>query len=190
MLKLKIPPTLLAVSLEDAKAHCRVEVADDDALIDLYIRAATEMAEQRVGRSIMPQTWLLTLDVFPAGAVLLRNIPVASIVSVTYIDTAGTETVLGTQRYRLSAADDYAPAQLLPARGDQWPVTYAEEGAVRIEYAAGYSTPAAVPHSVRSWILLRVAAMYENRESENVGNLVTEFKYVDSLLDRVKVWSL
>lgn len=189
MLTLKTPPTALAVSVAEAKAHCKIEVPDEDTLIELYIRAATEMAEQRVGRSLMPQGWLLTLDAFPAGAVLLRNIPVASIVSVTYTDPDGTEITLGTQLYQLNAADDFAPAELSPAFGERWPATRIQPGAVRIEYTAGYSTPAAVPHSVRSWILLQVAAMYENREAE--GSVQTfALGFADRLLDRSKVWSL
>jgi uncharacterized phiE125 gp8 family phage protein len=189
MLTLKTPPTALAVSVAEAKAHCKVEVPDDDLLIEMYIRAATEVAEQRTGRSIMLQGWLLTLDGFPPGAILLRNIPVASVVSVKYIDPDGAEITLGTQRYQLNAADDFAPAELQPAYGERWPATRSQSGAVRIEYTAGYSTLAAVPHSVRSWILLQVGAMYANREAES-GVQTFALGFADSLLDRTKVWSL
>lgn len=189
MLKLKTPPTLLAVSLVDAKAQCRVEVADDDALIELYIRAATEVAEQRTGRSIMPQTWLLTLDAFPGGNIPLQRIPVASVASVIYTDTTGAEVTLGSSSYTLLNADDNDTAQLRPARGTSWPSACSEEGAVRVEYVAGYPTAANVPHAIRSWILLQVAAMYENREAE--GSVQTfALGFADRLLDRAKVWSL
>ena len=81
-LKLITTASALAVSLVEAKAHLRVDVADDDALITAYITAATEMAEQATGRAIMPQTWQLTLDAFPSALALTRT-PVASISSLT-----------------------------------------------------------------------------------------------------------
>lgn len=189
MLQLKTPPTALAVEVADAKAQCKVEVADDDMLIELYIRAATEVAEQRTGRSIMPQTWLATLDAFPSGAIQLPRIPVASVVSVKYIDTAGAEVTLGTGNYLLTAADDYSPAVLEPAYGTSWPATRSQTGAVRVEYTAGYAAAANVPHAIRSWILLQVAAMYENRELESSVQTYA-LGFADRLLDRAKVWSL
>lgn len=189
MLTLKTPATDLAVSLAEAKAHCKIEVADDDALIDLYIRAATEVAEQRTGRSLMPQTWLKTLDAFPCGAILLPRIPVASVVSVKYTDTTGVEVTLGTGNYLLTATDDYGPAQLEAAYGTAWPATRSQTGAVRVEYSAGYPAAANVPHAIRSWILLQVAAMYENREVEG-GVQTFVLGFADRLLDRAKVWSL
>ncbi len=189
MLTLKTPPTLLAVSLADAKVHCKVEVDDDNALIELYIAAATEVAEQRVGRSLMPQTWLKTLDAFPAAAILLPNIPVASVVSVKYTNPMGAEVTLDAAAYELYADDDFAAAELLPAHGTRWPETRSQKGAVRVEYTAGYSTPTAVPNAIRSWILLQVGAMYQNRELEG-GVQTFALGFADSLLDRTKVWSL
>lgn len=53
-LKLITAPTEPAVPLEDAKAHLRVEGADDDALITSMIHAATEAAEQMTGRARLP----------------------------------------------------------------------------------------------------------------------------------------
>lgn len=189
MLTRKTPPTALAVSVAEAKTHCKVEVPDDDLLIEMYIRAATEVAEQRVGRSLMPQTWLKTLDSFPAAAILLPNIPVASVVSVKYTDPTGAEVTLNAAAYELHADDDFAAAELLPAHGTRWPETRSQKGAVRVEYASGYSTPAAVPNAIRSWILLQVGAMCENRELEG-GVQTFALGFADSLLDRTKVWSL
>ncbi len=189
MLQLKTPPTALVVTVADAKAQCKVEVADDDTLIDLYIRAATEVAEQRTGRSIMPQTWLLTLDAFPSGAIQLPRIPVASVVSVKYTDTAGAEVTLNASNYLLTNADDFAAATLEPAYGTSWPATRSQSGAVRIEYTAGYATLASVPYAIRSWVLLQVGAMYENRELE--GSVQTyALGFADRLLDRFKIWSI
>ena len=51
-LKLITAATLPAVTLAEAKLHLRVEVADDDLLIQSLVEAATETAELATGRAI------------------------------------------------------------------------------------------------------------------------------------------
>lgn len=187
MLQLKTPPTLLAVSLENARAQCRCDSTDDDSDIERFIREATEDAEQLIGRSIMPQTWRLVLDGFGCEAILLPRIPVASVASVKYIDTAGTEVPLDSSKYSLLNFDDFAPAVLEPAYGTSWPATRSQAGAVRIEYNAGYASPAEVPHGISGWILLQVAAKFENRQSTTEVQTYA-LGFADRLLDRWKVW--
>ena len=41
------------ISLEQAKQHLRVDFADDDALIELYIGAATEQIERHIQRKVI-----------------------------------------------------------------------------------------------------------------------------------------
>lgn len=187
-LKLITPATDLAVSLAEAKIHLRVETTDEDALITSLIMAAAEQAEQYTGRALMPQTWELTLDAFP-DAFELTRLPVASITSVKYWDTAGTQQTLGTARYTLDNTDDYGPAYVVPVYGDTWPDTRAQINAVAVRYVAGYANVAAVPDSIKAWIKLQVSAMYENREAE--GSVQTfKLGFADRLLDRYKVWSM
>ncbi len=189
MLQLKTPPTDTPVSLAEAKAQCKLESSDEDDLIRLYISAATEMAEQRTGRSLMPQTWRKVLDAFPGSGIELPRIPVVSVVSVKYLDPTGAEVALGNLAYKLLNFDDAAPATLQPAYGTRWPASRCEAGAVQVEYIAGYPNAAFVPHAVRSWILLQVAAMYENRQAEG-GVQTFALGFADRLLDQSKVWSL
>lgn len=103
----------------------------DGGLIDFLARAAQaeiEPPESWVGRSLGKQTLELVLDSFPCGAILLPYGPVRSLISVTYIDTAGApQTVLPT---------DYAvPGDALrPIAG--WPSSV--RGPVRVRYEAGH----------------------------------------------------
>ena len=71
-LKLITAASTFPITLEDAKLHCRVDTAADDALINALITAATELAEQKTGRALMAQTWELTLDAFPEAFELTR----------------------------------------------------------------------------------------------------------------------
>lgn len=187
-LKLITPASALAVTLVDAKAHLRVDVADDDALITAMIMAAAELAEQHTGRAIMAQTWELTLDAFPDALKLTRT-PVQSITSIIYADSAGANQTLSGSGYALDAADGYGYAYVVPAYGTAWPDTRDQVNAVAVRYLAGYASAADVPESIKSWIKLAVGSMYTNRESAVVGSgSVLSLGFADSLLDRYKVW--
>lgn len=188
-LKLITAATALAVSLIEAKAHLRVDTSDDDTLITAMITAATEAAEQMTGRAIMPQTWDLTLDVFPFDIELTR-VPVASITSVIYTDTNGAEQTLSQSAYSLHNYDDFGSAYVSPIYDTEWPATRDQANAVKVRYVAGYANAAAVPEPIKAWIKLQVGAMYENREAEVVERGVAiSLGFADRILDRFKVWA-
>lgn len=189
-LKLITAAAGLAVTLVEAKAHLRVDVADDDTLITAMIMAAAELAEQQTGRALMTQTWELTLDAFPDALELTRT-PVQSVTSVIYADAAGVDQTLAGSAYSLDLADDNGHAYVVPAYGTDWPATRDQVNAVRVRYVAGYASAAAVPESIKSWIKLAVGSMYTNRESVVVGSgAVLSLGFADRLLDRYKVWAV
>lgn len=189
-LRLITAPTVLAVSLVEAKSHLRVDLSDDDTLITAMITSATEAAEQMTGRAIMPQTWELSLDAFP-DAIELTRTPVSAITSITYKNTAGAPIVLSNTLYALNNADDYGFAQVSPVYAGVWPDTLSDINAVALRYVAGYANAAAVPESIKAWIKLQVGAMYENREAETVGSgSAITLGFADRLLDRYKVYAL
>ena len=66
-LTLVTAPASEPVSLAEAKAHLRIEAADDDSLIGALITAARQSAEAHMRRALMSQTWRLSLDRFPAA---------------------------------------------------------------------------------------------------------------------------
>jgi uncharacterized phiE125 gp8 family phage protein len=187
-LKLITPATELAVSLADVKAHLRVDTTDEDTLITAHITAAAELAEQATGRALMPQTWELTLDAFPAAFEITR-LPAASITSLKYWDAAGVQQTLGTGLYTLDNTDDFGPAYVVPVYGSVWPVNRDQINAVALRYVAGYATAENVPESIKAWIKLQVGAMYENRQAEGAVQTYA-LGFADRLLDRYKVWSV
>ena len=186
-LKLITAATGLAVSLAEAKAHLRIDLAEEDTQINAMILAATEAAEQIMGRSVMTQTWETTLDAFP-DAVELTRIPVQSITSVTYADSAGAQTVLSGAAYALDNADDFGFSYLVPAYGGTWPDTRDEINALRVRFVSGYANAAEVPESIKSWIKLQVGAMFEHREAEGTAQTYP-LGFADRLLDRFKVYA-
>ncbi len=174
------------VTLAEARAHLRVDSTAEDTLITSMITSATEVAEQLTGRAIMPQTWELTLDSFDDGIVLTRP-PVRSITSITYVDTAGATQTLSASLYRLRA-DDFGAATVTPVYGQSWPETLDDTDTVTVRFVCGYASEDSVPQPIKSWILLQVGSMFENRESESASG-TSKLIFADGLLDRYKVFA-
>jgi uncharacterized phiE125 gp8 family phage protein len=179
-------PTEPAVPLEQVKAHLRVAGADDDDLIGIYLDAAIAEVEHRTGRALMSQTWRLSEEAFPCELVLAR-VPVLNVASLTYIDQEGIQQTLADTEYKLDNSDYYGMARIRPAYGKNWPSTRSQPNAVQVDFEVGYEDAEAVPAAIRSWIMLQVGAMYENREAESTVQTYA-LGSVDRLLDRYKVW--
>ena len=194
--KLIVAPAAEPITRQQAKRHLRliVNIADEtphpeDALVDTLIVAARQGVEHITGRALMPQTWELALDEFD-DVIELPKPPFVSITTVKYLDADGVLQPLASSSYLL---DDYGvPARIMPAFGASWPSTRRQANAVLIRYAAGYADANAVPHPIKSWMLLRIGTLYENRESLVKGTTSQELanSFVDRLLDPYRVWSL
>ena len=184
-------PVLWPVTLAEVKAHCRVDLSDDDALLQTLIEAATEMAEQATGRALMTQSWELSLESFPptrsiySEALVLTRVPVQSVVSLSYTDAAGMIQTLLPVDYLLNNCDDFGFATVVPIFASLWPT---EARVIKLRFVAGYADASTVPSSIQQWIKLQVAAMYDNREAEITmrGNPV-KLGFVDALLNRYRV---
>lgn len=183
-------PNALPVSLAEIKAHLRVDTSDEDADITAKINAAVEAVEHITGRALMTQSWLLSLDAFPRALELTR-VPVASVASIEWDDSAGAPQTLSPSLYALDNADEYDIARVVPAFGKSWPAALAFMNSVRVTFVAGYPDAASVPDSIKSWIKLHVGTAYENRETETIdrGQVLT-LGFADRLLDRYRVWKL
>lgn len=180
-LKLITDATIEPVDLATAKLQLRIEtdITSEDARVTRLIQAAREEAEHRLGRALITQTWERVLDAFPAVEVELGYPPVASVVSVKYIDLLGVEQTLGSSLY---ATDfDTLPGWVLPAVDTDWPDTKDTTNAVRIRFTTGAASAASVPASVKDWILLRIESLYRNTAPS---------EWSDRMLDRYTVYGI
>jgi uncharacterized phiE125 gp8 family phage protein len=185
-------PATYAVSLDEAREFMRVQTTADDLLIVSMIKAAESYAENYTKSAICRQQWQVKFDGFDGhdGEIRLPRAPLSTVtteVVITYIEdtTAGNTTALASTLYTV---DYYSrPGVVYPSYDNDWPEPRDERNAVVVTYWSGYSTPASVPDPIKAWIKLRVASMYENRESLMVGtgNFISELphSYVDGLLD-------
>lgn len=102
---------------------------------------------------------------------------------------SGILTTLSPARYTVDAISE--PGGLTPAPGSYWPAVADMPNAVQVSYTCGYGAAAAVPANITSWMLLRIGALYENREEFLTGNgvAVAELPFVDGLLDPSRIRS-
>lgn len=174
-------PTLL-VSVEDLKAHLRIEYDDEDALLERYIRVAQSNAEKITRSRLVEQTVEITMDGFEYDELVFHDVsPVRSVTSVNYIDDCGEAKVLDLTKYRLIPG---LPSKLVPvARGRfPWVTT---KGSVTVSAVVGYVT---CPPEIVQWIMLRAGDMYQNREASG-DQQFKPHDFVDALLETHRVFS-
>lgn len=194
----------LIVSLEEAKAHLRVDTDDDDDQIEAMIQAATDFCEgpgSYLGRAISDQTWDYYVDEFPSYVaedpaskyLEIPLPPLKDVAGVFYNDSSGTEQEFDSASYTIDTAHE--PGRILLGASSNWPTTIVAPSAVRVRFRAGYvditqSPPLAmVPPTIKQAILLLVGNMYANRESVVVGTTAVQITMtVEYLLKRYRFY--
>lgn len=179
---IKTAPTIEPITLAEAKAHLKVDFDEEDMLIQLYISAAREHAEQYCNRAFLTQTLLHSIDCFPTvttsnplATFHLYKTPVQSIVSVSYKDEDNVSRTIDLQNIVLSNID--SPAKLGTIEGFNWPTTAKVPGAVTLEYVSGETAVANIPYAIKAAILLILGKLYELRE-DSIQKLPTASEHL------------
>jgi uncharacterized phiE125 gp8 family phage protein len=196
--ELVTPPAALAVTVDELKAHCRVDSHDEDDYLLSLVDLATDFVQGHTGRQLITATWRLTLDGFAEGIdddgeFRLPKAPLQSISSISYLDTAGDSQTWSSAEWQAThPAGPMAPrGRLAPAPGYSWPQTEAgRRGAVVVTFVAGYGAAAtAVPARIKHALKLYAAEAYARREPIVVGRLVMPASQtVERLLGAYRCW--
>jgi uncharacterized phiE125 gp8 family phage protein len=165
------------VTLDEAKQWARIDTDDDNDLISGLITSATIAAEEYLCRSIMPQTWRLTIDLDRSGdcwwdgvmdgpltslygelarIIPLPRGPVQNIMSVVTYSLQNMSSTYASSNYRLDASG----GRLILNYGAMWPSNLRPEAAIEVLYSAGY---ASLPRPIKTGIMVHVSALYEQR---------------------------
>lgn len=159
------PTATNVVSLAQAKAHLRVEHADDESLIETLIGVAQNVVEGYTGRFLQQVEGSFYFDDFHefmnlhAGPNLaLRNSNSAE--GVTYLDTAGRQIVVDLDKYVLEGKGYPARLRMLDTPSD---VESDSLNAVRVDVTVGH-TQADRPDALIAAMLLIIGHLYENRQ--------------------------
>lgn len=188
-LKLVTAPANNPLTLDQVKAHLRVDYPDDDLLIGAMLDAAVQYCDGPkgfLGRALIRQTWDLYLDEFPCryGSAFHRrghhrygahiDIPLPPLISVGgvfYLDDSGSETEVDPSTYTVDPASE--PARIVP-KNFSWPIAGCLPNAVRIRFTGGYVTTDSppednVPQQIIAGILMYIGDLYANRETMLTG---------------------
>ncbi len=165
-------PASEPVTTSEAKSHLRVDVSDDDTLIDGLVAAARQAFEEINGRSLFTTTWKLILDGWPDGeTIVLPRPPLQSVSSIAYTDTQGNTTVWDAANYVVETMR--TPGRVYLAYGASWPSAALRPASpITITYVSGWATVGAIPQRYKQAILLLVGHWYENRENVVVSGAI------------------
>lgn len=175
------------VSVTDAKAHLRVTISSDDTLIGKYLLAARRHAESYIRGAIVQQSWDYSIDgrwPFICADGKYRNRielplhPVASVTSVSYVDTSGVTQTLSPSLYTVHL--DGTVPYIEKAYDATWPDVRDVPEAIIVRFVAGYDS---VPEEIRTAILLHTEILYDRNSNEKA--LLEQSR--DALLDPYRV---
>jgi len=203
-----LPPGIKVIStaagplipLETLRQQCELVAIDgdsnaeshpDDELLLAYLDAAVEHAEDFTGLSIALRTYEVAFDSFPwmsawnSRGIELPRPPLIRVDSF-FAPDGGSDGELDEGTDYL--VDDFrVPARLVPVTS--WPSMTRATNALRIQFTAGYMTPAyeeasdfsvsdyagaqPLPHAIRQALLLMVRHFWEHRSDSVEKTLAT-----------------
>lgn len=157
-------PSEEPITLAEALNQCRLDPGVDDARVSGLVVAARRWAEDWTGRAFVDQRFLLSLDCWPRGGViLLPRGRVSAVASVKYVDGNGTlKTLVENTDYVVDL--DSTPARISPAYNVCWPYARHEMNAIRVEYTAGFGSASDVPDDIKAALLLHVEQSFDRKD--------------------------
>jgi uncharacterized phiE125 gp8 family phage protein len=182
-LRLVTAPASYPVTLAEAKAQCRIDSDDEDAMINGLIAAATDYVELYTGRAIVSQTWELLQDDFSDTIMITRG-PVTAITFVKYFDVDDVEQTVTSTNYALDAASD--PQWLVKASDFTWPAVASGVNNVTIRFVCGYTS---LPPSIKHAILLLIGQWFDNRADVSDKAMIAMPNAVEALLTNYRSFS-
>jgi uncharacterized phiE125 gp8 family phage protein len=137
-----------------------------------WIKLAREDAEGYLRRALITQTWELRLECFPGcNEIKLPKPPLQEVDKVEYRDETGEYVTLADTEYDVDFGQ--TPGRIILKYNRVWPFTYPVWDAVKVTFICGYGdTGASVPELFRQGMKLLISDYSENRETQNIGNIV------------------
>ena len=170
-------PAVLALTRDQAKKQCEVELAEDahDTWFDEAIAEAHEFVEQYLRATLTESVWVYRTAAWPCEPPYAIRVPMGPLIAVdalSYLDTEGV-------RQELAIADfEVVPGRegyIVPAYGTYWPSARRSPTSIAVEYRAGYpgqGSPmdaSGVPKAIVRGMKMLVGHWFENRETVVLG---------------------
>lgn len=158
-------PAVEPVLVAEAKAHLRLDTADEDEVVGALLVAARIAAEAEIRQVMIAQSWRVAFPAWPADRVAaLPIVPLQSVQAVRAIDGAGGSRLLAAAEYEV---DREAATVTLAPTADT-----ASAAEFEIDFTAGYGTSGVdVPQPLRLAIRMLVTHWFENRSPVALGDV-------------------
>lgn len=165
-----------AVSTAEIKDFLRIDTSHDDAVIEAYVKTATEAVKEYLRRAVLTETFVFRADGFadPGGDDRLAALgpgthtgsldailggtdtidlpfpPLQSVTSVVTYDRGNNASTFAASNYQL----DLQTGRIYLNEGVSWPSSLRAQNAVEITYVAGYgsgSIPEPILQAIRGY---------------------------------------
>lgn len=191
------PPAVEPLTIQEAKAHLRVDSDVEDSYISSLIVAARQTAEIWLRRALITQTicFTITIEKNPSGrlsgpvecrskVIELPRPPLQEVVSVEVEQGPGNWLSLPSTDYVVDVMEE--PGILFPSSG------YWNGSKFRITYKAGYGDNGNdVPFPIRQAMLLLIGDWYENRQNIVTGVNLRELPRASmELMAPYRIWEV
>lgn len=197
-------PAIEPVTRAEVKSQLRLDVDDDNILIDSLIKTARIWAENYTGRMFIQRTLQQFLDsAYQADVPLwegtrvgpyqthfsnyieLEPTPVSAVTSIRYFDDNDSASTWATSNYYVDTVGE--PARVILRDGGSYPTDTRTLNSIEVNITAGYGTATTdVPEAIRMAILQYITFMYENR-GEFDGSSHKPPMIIQNLLNPYKV---
>lgn len=169
------------VSLDLAKAHCRIDIDDEDMLLEqVYIPAGRQTVEQYTGNTIKPVDTVDTVGRYSSNALRLTRFPAFDLQSLEMVNSDRTTTPLDIDEYGAAIVNNCQGSYVLTTKALPSPTAF------RVAYTAGYE-PGTVPPNLILAILEFTGDGYENRESQQAGAVLQRNPRAVALMDPFRI---
>lgn len=155
-----VPPANQPISLQEAKDFMRILESDDDATIEAMIKSATSYAENFTNRQFETATFELFAEHWTQDITLPKN-PIKDLQKIEYMDNNGVYQILDSANYYL-----YGEYDIFKVHFDKTESHKCHKNAIKYTFESGYDN---VPEEIKSFILVMVSTLYENRELYVIG---------------------
>lgn len=158
------------ISLNDAKEYLRIDGTQDDDLVNVMIKAARQMAENKTWVSIIPTSYKMTFDKSELQEIMRVNkYPIRIITGIYYKDVNGATQMLSTQNYEVDLLSNPVRIRIktMPEIGDYL-------NAFWIEFEAGFEYAYQVPKPIIQAMKLIMGHLNENRQDVIVGTITSK----------------
>jgi len=164
-LTITVQPTSEPVTVDELRAHLRLDAGDFDTELTRLITAARKSVEAMLKRQLIHATYQWTMDYWPDYVFEIPQGPLSSVSSITYYDGNGVSQTWASTNYQVDTTTLYGTVTL--ANNATYPVLETgKKNAITVTFIAGYgSSAASVPENVKQAILVLAAHWFENPQS-------------------------